>query len=46
MTVFRFSIATCVGGGFINGTAEVVYSEGLAFAQAPWGYSFSLVLGK
>ncbi len=37
--------ATWVGGGFINGTAESVYSSGLAWAQAPWGYALSLVLG-
>ncbi|MBP6217610.1 MAG: sodium:solute symporter family protein [Oligoflexales bacterium] len=37
--------ATWVGGGYINGTAEAVYQDGLSWAQAPWGYSFSLVLG-
>ena len=37
--------ATWVGGGFINGTAESVYSSGLAWAQAPWGYALSLVVG-
>lgn len=40
--------ATWVGGGYINGTAEAVYvpDYGLAWAQAPIGYSLSLVLGK
>ncbi|KAF1403450.1 High affinity choline transporter 1, partial [Spheniscus humboldti] len=39
--------ATWVGGGYINGTAEAVYvpGYGLAWAQAPIGYSLSLVLG-
>ena len=37
--------ATWVGGGYINGTAEAVYSNGLVWAQAPWGYALSLVLG-
>ena len=39
--------ATWVGGGYINGTAEAVYdpTRGLLWAQAPWGYALSLVLG-
>ncbi|XP_071949540.1 high-affinity choline transporter 1-like [Antedon mediterranea] len=37
--------ATWVGGGFINGTAEAVHSLGLVWAQAPWGYSCSLIIG-
>jgi high affinity choline transporter 7 len=37
--------ATWVGGGFINGTAESVYASGLAWAQAPWGYALSLIVG-
>ncbi|XP_030055422.1 high affinity choline transporter 1 [Microcaecilia unicolor] len=39
--------ATWVGGGYINGTAEAVYvpNYGLAWAQAPIGYSLSLVVG-
>ncbi|KAM4730976.1 high-affinity choline transporter 1-like [Anableps anableps] len=39
--------ATWVGGGYINGTAEYVYlpNYGLAWAQAPFGYALSLVLG-
>jgi len=40
--------ATWVGGGYINGTAEVIYDKdlGLVWAQAPWGYALSLVIGK
>ena len=37
--------ATWVGGGFISGTAESVAATGLAWAQAPWGYALSLVVG-
>lgn len=39
--------ATWVGGGYINGTAEAVYDaqRGIVWAQAPWGYALSLVLG-
>jgi len=37
--------ATWVGGGYINGTAEVVYSYGLVWCQAPFGYALSLMLG-
>jgi len=39
--------ATWVGGGYINGTAEFVYDsqQGIFWAQAPWGYALSLVLG-
>ncbi|KAF4086683.1 hypothetical protein AMELA_G00087150 [Ameiurus melas] len=39
--------ATWVGGGYINGTAEHVYlpDYGLAWAQAPFGYALSLVVG-
>ncbi|XP_028292186.1 high-affinity choline transporter 1-like [Gouania willdenowi] len=39
--------ATWVGGGYINGTAEYVYlpENGLAWAQAPFGYALSLVVG-
>ena len=42
------SIATWVGGGYINGTAEVVFdsAQGLVWAQAPWGYALSLVVGE
>ena len=37
--------ATWVGGGFINGTAEMVASSGLVWVQAPWGYALSLIIG-
>ncbi|CAL8124478.1 unnamed protein product [Orchesella dallaii] len=37
--------ATWVGGGYINGTAEVIYTTGLVWCQAPFGYSLSLVIG-
>lgn len=41
-------VATWVGGGYINGTAEAVYNPdmGLVLAQAPIGYALSLVVGK
>lgn len=42
--VFTMS-ATWVGGGYINGTAEATTGSGLAWAQAPWGYALSLVVG-
>lgn len=41
-----FLSATWVGGGFINGTAETVYSYGLVNTQAPLGYALSLVIGE
>jgi len=37
--------ATWVGGGYINGTAEVIYSSGIIWCQAPFGYALSLVVG-
>lgn len=37
--------ATWVGGGYINGTSEAVYTSGLVWTQAPWGYAMSLVIG-
>ncbi len=39
--------ATWVGGGYIVGTAEAVFDSqrGLLWAQAPWCYAISLVLG-
>jgi len=37
--------ATWVGGGYINGTAEAIYTTGLVWCQAPFGYSLSLVMG-
>lgn len=44
--------ATWVGGGYINGTAEAVYlsidktGQGLLWAQAPVGFSISLLIGN
>ncbi|XP_015521804.1 high affinity choline transporter 1 [Neodiprion lecontei] len=38
-------IATWVGGGFINGTAEAMFTRGLAWCQVPIGYSLSLLFG-
>lgn len=39
--------ATWVGGGYINGTAEIVSQSGsgLLWAQAPWGYAIALLIG-
>lgn len=42
---YEFS-ATWVGGGYINGTAEAIYTSGLVWCQAPFGYALSLVFGK
>ncbi|VDP16624.1 unnamed protein product [Schistosoma margrebowiei] len=41
-------LATWVGGGYINGTAENTYNptQGLVWCQAPVGYALSLVVGK
>ena len=39
-------LATWVGGAYINGTAEIIFSSGLIWCQAPFGYALSLVLGK
>lgn len=44
IAVFTMS-ATWVGGGYINGAAEYTMSDGLAWVQAPWGYSMSLIIG-
>jgi high affinity choline transporter 7 len=40
-------VATWVGGGYINGTAEAMAdpARGLVWAQAPWGYALSLIVG-
>lgn len=40
-------VATWVGGGYLNGTAEAVAdpARGMVWAQAPWGYAISLILG-
>ena len=40
-----FVSATWVGGGYINGTSEMIYSSGLVFCQAPICYGLSLVFG-
>ena len=41
------SPATWVGGGYINGTTEVVaVNGGLVWCQAPIGYALSLVIGE
>lgn len=47
-TILSLIAATWVGGGYINGTAESVYlpGSGLAWAQAPFGYALSLVVGE
>jgi high affinity choline transporter 7 len=37
--------ATWVGGGYLAGTAEMVYAWGQGWAQAGWGYALSLVVG-
>ncbi|MDF1844973.1 MAG: sodium:solute symporter family protein [Rubripirellula sp.] len=40
-------VATWVGGGYINGTAEAVYDSqrGLVWTMAPWGYALSMAVG-
>lgn len=45
MIMFNLA-ATWVGGGYINGTAEVIYTSGLVWCQAPFGYALSLVFGE
>ncbi|KAH9383804.1 hypothetical protein HPB48_025574 [Haemaphysalis longicornis] len=37
--------ATWVGGGYLNGTAEAVYTRGILYSHAPVGYAISLILG-
>lgn len=37
--------ATWVGGGFINGTSEIIARDGLVWCQAPFGYAVSLIFG-
>ena len=44
IAIFTMS-ATWVGGGYINGSAEYAYGDGLVWVQAPWGYALSLMLG-
>ncbi|XP_033226153.1 high-affinity choline transporter 1-like [Belonocnema kinseyi] len=38
-------IATWVGGAFMNGTAEAMFTRGLAWCQVPICYSLSLLFG-
>jgi len=44
----KYFSATWVGGAYINGTAEAIFTEGqgLAWCQAPFGYAISLIIGK
>ncbi|XP_037515887.2 high-affinity choline transporter 1 [Rhipicephalus sanguineus] len=42
---FTSMTATWVGAGYINGTAEAVFNDGLVWCQAPLGYALSLVIG-
>lgn len=39
-------IATTVGGGYINGTAESIATNGLVWTLAPFGIFIGLNLGK
>ena len=39
-------LATWVGGGFINGSAEVAFTSGLVWVQAPFGFGLSLFISK
>ncbi|XP_069495382.1 high affinity choline transporter 1-like [Ambystoma mexicanum] len=41
------TVATWVGGAYINGTAEIVYlpSRGLAWVHAPLGFSLAFIIG-
>ena len=43
---FLSSVATWVGGAYINGTAEVIYASGMVWCQAPLGYALSLMFGE
>lgn len=38
--------ATWVGGGYINGTAEAMFTNGLIWCQAPFGNAISLIIGN
>ena len=44
MAIFTMT-ATWVGGGYLAGTAEMVYAWGQGWAQAGWGYALSLIIG-
>jgi high affinity choline transporter 7 len=41
-----YFIATWVDGGYIMGSAEVVFTSGVAWCQAPFGYAVALFLGN
>ena len=38
--------ATTVGGGYINGTAESVATQGLIWTLAPFGIFIGLTIGR
>jgi len=41
MTIGIFTMtATWVGGGYINGSAEAIFSNGLLWCQSPIGYRY------
>jgi high affinity choline transporter 7 len=42
---YMYVTATWVGGAFVNGTAEAMFTKGLAWCQVPIGYSLSLLFG-
>jgi len=42
---YHICAATWVGGAFVNGTAEAMFTRGLAWCQVPIGYSLSLIFG-
>nr|KAG5702454.1 hypothetical protein BaRGS_027541 [Batillaria attramentaria] len=44
VTLFTMT-ATMVGGGFINGTAEIIARSGLVWTQAPVGYCVGMFIG-
>ena len=39
-------LATTVGGGYINGTAESIAKDGLVWTVAPLGILLGLTIGK
>ncbi|XP_064615012.1 high-affinity choline transporter 1-like [Liolophura sinensis] len=44
MVSFFTLAATMVGGGYINGSAEMMYSRGFLWTQAPIGYNCALCI--
>ncbi|KAL1451262.1 hypothetical protein MTO96_043896 [Rhipicephalus appendiculatus] len=38
--------ATWFGGAFLNTTAETVFTNGIVWCQAPFGYALSLIVGR